>query len=177
VLRSRFQHTLVLMLVLTAIAASEVYAAQVPVGEFVLDESLSDDINKAINDATAEMNFIARPIARKRLRSTNPPTTVVTIETIGDSVEVTSDGRISLRAKPDGIPMKWAAFKNENLQVTTTFENGVLTNVFAAGDGSRTNRYVLRDNDLLEMRVTISSPRLEKPVEYTRVYRRMAAAQ
>lgn len=151
--------------------------AQIPVGEFVLDETLSDDINQAINDATSSMNFIARPIARKRLRSTNPPTNVVTIEVFGDSVDVTSDGKISVRAKPDGIPMKWSALKGEPLNVTTTVEGGVLINVFSAGDGSRTNRYLLKENDLLEMHVTISSPRLAKPVEYKRIYRRMAATQ
>ena len=151
--------------------------AQIPIGEFVLDDSLSDNTNTAINEATSDMNFIARPIARKRLRSSNPPTTVVMIETIGDSVVITSDATIALRAKPDGVPMKWTAFRGEPLDVTTTFADGVLTNVFAAGDGSRTNRYTLKDNDLLEMHVTISSPRLQRPVEYKKVYRRMAAGQ
>jgi hypothetical protein len=169
-------YSLVLLLLCSGIIPSAA-AAQIPVGEFVIDETLSDDINTAINEATSGMNFIARPIARKRLRSSNPPTNVVTIETIGDSVVVTSDARISVRAMPDGIPMKWSAFKGEPLDVTTTFEDGVLTSVFAAGDGSRTNRYTLKENDLLEMHVTVSSPRLERPVEYKRVYRRMAAGQ
>ena len=79
-------------------------SAQIPVGEYLLDESLSDDINIAINTATADMNFIARPIARKRLRSTNPPTRIVTIEEFGDSVQVTSDHLISVRPNPMVFP-------------------------------------------------------------------------
>ena len=152
-------------------------SAQIPVGEYLLDESLSDDINIAINTATADMNFIARPIARKRLRSTNPPTRIVTIEEFGDSVQVTSDHLISVRSKPDGIPMKWSAFKGEPLNVTTVFENGILSNTFSAGDGARTNRYALREDGTLEMLVTINSPRLRRPVEYKRVYRRVTASQ
>lgn len=151
-------------------------SAQIPVGEYLIDEALSDDINVAINAATADMNFIARPIARKRLRSTNPPTRVVTIEEIGDSVQVTSDHQIAVRSKPDGVPMKWSAFKGEQLEVTTVIDNGILSNTFSAGDGARTNRYTLRDDGMLEMLVTISSPRLRRPVEYKRVYRRVTAS-
>jgi hypothetical protein len=151
--------------------------AQIPVGEYLLDESLSDDINVAINTATADMNFIARPIARKRLRSTNPPTRIVTIEEFGDTVQVTSDHQISVRSKPDGVPMKWSAFKGELLDVTTVIENGILCNTFSAGDGARINRYTLREDGMLEMSVTVSSPRLRRPLEYKRVYRRVTASQ
>lgn len=174
---------MVLILLLAVFTASvsvqdaNAQAAALPVGEYVLDESLSDDVEEAINASTASMNFIARPIARKRLRSTNPITRVVTIEAVGDSVVVTSDRQIVVRAKPDGVPMPWSAFRGEELQVTTTFENGILVNTFSAGDGARTNRYILREDGLLEMLITITSPRLKRPVEYKRVYRRIVASQ
>lgn len=163
----------------TSVCAHDLNAqtTAIPVGEYVLDESLSDDVNEAINASTASMNFIARPIARKRLRSTNPVTRVVTIEEVGDSVVVTSDRQIVVRAKPDGIPMRWTAFRGEELQVTTTFEDGVLVNTFSAGDGARTNRYILREDGLLEMLITITSPRLHRPLEYRRIYRRITASQ
>jgi hypothetical protein len=171
------RRTLVLLCFLAAGAVTARPAsAQIPVGEFELDESLSDDVNTAINAATSTMNFIARPIARKRLRSSNPVTRVVTIQEIGDSIEVTSDRQIVLRAKADGVPMPWSAFRGEKLEVITIVHDGVLVNTFSAGDGSRTNRYVLRDDDMLEMQVTISSPRLERPLEYKRVYRRIETA-
>jgi hypothetical protein len=168
---------LVFLIALLTASATADALAQAPVGEYLLDETLSDDINTAINVSTASMNFIARPIARKRLRSTNPVTRVITIEELGDSVIITSDREIVVRAKPDGIPMKWTAYKGEELMVTTTYEDGVLFNRFSAGDGARTNRYALREDGMLEMQVTITSPRLKEPLVYKRVYRRITASQ
>jgi hypothetical protein len=148
-----------------------VLAQQTLAGRWTLDVSASDDINKAIEAATRDMNFIKKPIARKRLRATNPVTPRLVIRMVGDSVDITGDNVTPLRAKADGQPMTWR-FKGEDLKVITTFEAGVLTNRFIAEDGERINSYRLRTDDTLEQHVRLSSPQLKRPVEYTRVFTR-----
>lgn len=146
--------------------------AQVPTGNYTLDASHSDDINRAINDATSNLNFIKKPIARKRLRATNPVPRTLSIEAVGDSIEVVINGDLGLRVKPGGT-RDWRGFNGgEKLKVTSTLEGGTLTNVFAAEDGEKRNTYRLRSDGLLELRVHLSSPKLKSPVDYTQVFRR-----
>lgn len=141
-------------------------------GTYVIDEAASDDIRAAIDAATRNLNFIKRPIARKRLRATNPPTRSVRIRMVGDSVEVVSNDTIVLRNLPDGAARPWRGFKGEELQVSTVLADGVLTNTFKAADGERRNTYRLRADGMLELSVRLTSPHLEGPVEYRQVLRR-----
>ena len=155
---------------MTLVFALVLAIQQALVGDWTLNAGASDDINKAIDIAIADMNFIKRPIARRRLRGTNPPIAKVTIKVFGDSVEIVSPESV-LRVRPDGIPMKWR-YKGEVLAVLTTFEEGVLTNTFVAEDGERRNTYRLRPDGMLEQHVRLSSPQLKRPVEYRRVFTR-----
>lgn len=145
--------------------------AQVPTGEYVLDSAQSDDINRAISAATADLNFIKRPIARRRLRAANPAPRTLSIKSVGDSVEVMINGTLGLRVKP-GRTRDWRGFNGEALKVTSSLEHGVLTNTFVADDGEKRNTYRLRPDGMLELNVHLSSPRLKHPVEYTQIFRR-----
>jgi hypothetical protein len=145
--------------------------AQVPAGDYVIEASLGDDINRAIDLATADFNFIKRPLARKRLRSTNPPPRTISMKTIGDSVELVFNDEVVLRTKPDGIPIEWRGFNGEKLKASSVVEGTSFIVTFAADEGQKRNAYRLRADGLLELLVRVTSPKLKRPVEYTRIFR------
>lgn len=145
--------------------------AGLPAGEFVLDASRSDDVAAVINRSTSDLNFIKRPIARKRLKGSNPPPQKISIRPVGDSIDVVVNETVVLRTKP-GARLKWR-YNGEDLDVTTTLENGVLTNTFKAGDGLKRNTYRMIDADNLELTVHISSPQLKHDVDYTQILKRV----
>jgi hypothetical protein len=145
--------------------------AGLPAGEFVPDASRSDDIAAVINRSTSDLNFIKRPIARKRLKGTNPPPQTISIRSVGDSIDVVVNGNVVLRTKP-GTQRKWR-YNDEDLDVTTTLDNGVLTNTFKAGDGLKRNTYRMIDADDLELTVHISSPQLKHDVDYKQILTRV----
>ena len=143
---------------------------RVPAGEWALDPARSDDINAVIDRSTADMNFIKRPIARHRLRATNPAPRNLSIREHGDSIDVILNSDVVLHTAP-GAHFKWR-YNGEDLTVDTSVRNGVLHNTFTAGDGVKQNEYRLRDDGMLELRVHLSSPQLKHDVDYVEVFRR-----
>lgn len=145
--------------------------AQAPAGEYMLDGALSESVNVAIDRGTSNLSFIIKPIARKRLRATNPDLQTLVIRNVGDSIDVIVNDDVALRTAP-GAEFTWKGFKGEPIEVTTSLVEGVLTNTFTAPDGVKVNRYRLRGDGLLELRVRMTSKRLKQPIEYTQVFRR-----
>lgn len=142
---------------------------QVPTGSYTAITS-GNEVNVAIEQATADFNFIKRPIARWRLRKVNPVVRTLEIRTVGDSVEVTLNNEWTVRTKV-GSTREWRGFNNEPLQVRTELDGGVLTNTFVAHDGTKENRYVVR-GDELDLEVRITSPRLRHAVQYVQRLRK-----
>ncbi len=143
-------------------------------GTFVWDSAASDDVEKAINDGTHHMSFITKPFARKRLRATNVPYRRVVIRTDSTAVSVQTDQRAPLVTPADGTPIQWTRPEDgEVLEVRSEWEDGALRESFKAGDGTRVNRYSLDpDGTTMHLHVTITSPRLPGPIQYTMAYRR-----
>ena len=155
------------------VLAATAARAQVPAGEWVRDFAQSDDINAAINRGTQGLSFIVKPIARKRLRATNPPPQTLSIKSSGNSIDIVLNNDVVLHTSP-GASFEWS-YQGEKLHVSTTLEGGVLTNVFKADDGEKSNSYRVRPDGLLELRTRITSHRLKHPVEYVQVFRRAAS--
>lgn len=142
-------------------------------GTFTYNASASDNINAAIDAAVRDMNFALRPIARGRLRKTNQPYQRLQILHTAQQVTVTSDGRSPIRSPANGTPVDWTREDGEKLKVSTEWENGTLEQTFKAEDGQRVNAYsVSADGRTLTMRVTVTSPRLKKPLVYNLKYNR-----
>lgn len=142
-------------------------------GTFVYDAAASDDVNRAINDAVAKMNFVMRPVARGRLRKTNQPYQRVAISHTPQQVTVTTDGRAPIVTPANGTPIDWTREDGEKLKVSTEWENSALEQTFRAEDGQRVNTYTISpDGRTLTMNVTITSGRLPKPLTYKLVFRR-----
>jgi len=153
--------------------------SQLP-GTWTLNRQQSDDINAKINTAIARMNVIVRQIARPRLRSTNvayPQLGIV----IDQNVRVDMQGRPSVSSPLNGEAVLWQretgrvcpTVRDNCVRVTTTMQNGQLTQTFVAEDGQRVNVYsVSPDGNTLTMNVTVTSPRLPNPLTYKLVYNR-----
>ena len=148
-------------------------------GTWTLNRQQSDDINAKINTAVARMNVVVRQIARPRLRSTNTAYPQLVISTDAQAFRVDMQGRPSVSSPSNGSPVLWhretgrtcPAVRGDCVRVTTVWDNGRLTQTFAAEDGQRVNVYTI-DGNTLTMNVTITSPRLPNPLTYRLVYNR-----
>jgi hypothetical protein len=148
-------------------------AVQPPIeGSFALDTRASDSIDQAINDAIRDMNWVARQVARTRLRRINDPYTTVSISQNGPDVVVVFQGR-SVASPASGEEIQWRRETGEVLGVSTRWRGHQLEQTFTAEDGKRTNLFALNPSgDTLSVRVTMSSERLTRPLTYTLRYQR-----
>lgn len=155
------------------IAASSALGQDDPIaGVYVLAEGDEGAIETAIDAAVEKMNFIKRPIARGRLKKTNPVYRRIAITRSEGYVELQFDDRAAVRMPNDGSAIKWTREDGEVFDVSATWQDNSLVQTFKAGDGQRVNAFHLDDKDRLALDVTVSSPQLPAPVKYTLVYRR-----
>ena len=130
-----------------------------------------DPIGPAIQRGTAEMNFVTRPIARRRLAATNDAYSTVEIRFAGGNVTTVLAGR-SITSPADGREIEWRREDGELLRVTTSLRDGTLVQTFTAEDGSRENVYSVAADGRLTLQATIRSPRLPAPITYRMLYER-----
>jgi hypothetical protein len=175
-MRSRFPLLLPLvLLVLTARGPAAAHAQPAGLrGTFVLDRAASADVNAAIDRAVAPLNVVVRQIARPRLRRTNQPYGRVVLDWSPAEVSITTDARAPIRTAPAGTPVRWRRPEDgEWLNVSTVWQGATLRQTFAAEDGQRVNDYTLSpDGRTLTLNVTVTSPRLPRPLTYRLVYGR-----
>jgi hypothetical protein len=159
-------------------AASHAQTAEAPSlkGIFVYDAGASDNVNAAINAAISGMNFALRPIARGRLKKTNQPYQRVVIDYTPAQVSIVMNNRAPIVTPANGTPVNWTRPEDgEKLTVSTEWENAGIEQTFLAEDGKRVNSYSISpDGRVMSVRVTITSPRLSRPLTYTLRYRRTA---
>ena len=130
-------------------------------------------IERAIESAVAKMNFVTRPIARGRLKKTNPVYQRIRIGEEGGQISVQFDDRKPIQMPVDGRAVKWTREDGEVFDVSATRQAVILTQTFKAEDGERINRFSPRaDGSALTLDVTITSPRLPAPVKYALEYQR-----
>lgn len=122
------------------------------------------------------MNFALRPIARGRLKRTNRPYQKVVIRYTPAQVSIATDARAPIQTPANGTPVDWTRPEDgEKLRVSTEWENGRIEQTFQAKDGRRVNSYsITPDGRVMSLQVTVTSPRLPKPVSYTLRYRRIS---
>jgi hypothetical protein len=142
-------------------------------GTYLLDRQASDNIDDAIEHVVKDMNFVRKPIARKRLKATTQPSDHLQISYTGGDVTIVTDGGSAVRTPADGKPVDWTREDGEKFVVTTTHDARTLTRVFRAEDGQRSNAYALGpDRSTLTMSIVLSSPQLPEPLVYKLVYKR-----
>jgi hypothetical protein len=142
-------------------------------GSYAFVSDGSDDINRAIEQGVASMSFITRPIARGRLRKTNVPYRTLRISHTASEITTIPDSRAPVVSPSNGATVKWRREDGEMFDVSTSWEGSSLRQSFRADDGQRVNVYSLSpDGRTLTMHVTVTSPRLPKPISYSLKYAR-----
>ena len=132
-----------------------------------------DVIEQAIERGIEEMNFVTRPIARRRLRATNNRYSTIEVRVGSGEFTTVLEGR-AITSPADGRAIQWRREDGELLQVSTHVRNGTLVQAFGAEDGARENVYsVSADGRRLILHVTIRSERLPTPVTYRLLYDRV----
>lgn len=143
-------------------------------GRYVLDTARSDRIDARVEVTVRGMNFIKRPIARRRLLGMNRPAATLELRFHGDTgrLVVPGESPIPLVLRREDVP--WTNAEGERFAVSTSVSDGasrVLSIKFEAEDGERLNMYRLDDDRAgLALTVTVESPQLETPLRYTLRY-------
>ena len=124
-------------------------------------------IKEAIDRSVASFNFVARPVARSRLKKSNPVIARAEFGRAGTDVVVKLGAQTPSAAAPGGPTVKWTRDDGEVLDVGYSWDGTTLVQSFKAEDGMRYNRYTLSpDGTMLTVDVMLTSDRLELPVKY-----------
>jgi hypothetical protein len=138
-----------------------------------------DALDAAIEVVVADMNFIARPIARKRLRESNQPSAALELQVTDDEITVRRPGRPTVSAPRDGSTTTWKDPGGDEFQVQHRLVNDHEIRQHFVGEQSVSdNAFVLHvDGEQLTVTTTIAADRLPKTLAFTMSYRRGANAR
>jgi hypothetical protein len=169
------RHTAKAIALALLVLASPAGAQQGPSlqGSWLFTAEGSDDVSRAIEQAVAPLNFVVRPIASGRLRKTNSPYQAIRISYTPTQVTLVADAHAPIVTPATPTVVKWRREDGEVFDVSTQWFGGSLEQTFAAPDGKRVNLYTPGpDGNTLALHVTVTSPRLTRPVSYTLRYHR-----
>jgi hypothetical protein len=145
-------------------------------GTYTFDAKRSDDINATIESGVANMNFIVRPIARSRLKKTNPAYQRIVISHDASEIVVTLDARKPIRMPASGTSIKWTREDGEKFDLKGELQESMLKQTYVAEDGTRINEFqASKDGLTMTLHVTLISERLDKPLQYKLSYQRVTA--
>lgn len=129
----------------------------------------------AIEEVVKEMIFLARPIARRRLRDSNQPSDELRLEFSPTNITIVRPGRPTVAARRDGSTVVWKSPEGDEFKVKHRLgADGSLIQEFI-GDGNRSeNIFKLADGgSLLTVQTTISADPLPKVLRFQMTYRRV----
>jgi hypothetical protein len=136
-------------------------------GTYISESQSQTAIDAAIELGIAKMNFITRPIARRRLRKTNPPVQKVAITRTEQEISVAFDTGKPVHMPADGTTVKWTRADGEVFDVAADWKGDQLIQSFKANDGQRINIFSISpDGTRLTLRVELTSPQLPAAVSY-----------
>jgi len=140
--------------------------------ELIPDES--EDIRSAIDVSVEHMNFIIRPIARRRLAKANRLAEHLEFQVRPDTLAVTFDAMNPIITPLNGDSAAWKrGGTHEWYQVRIETSGDTLRQVIKTDDGQRENDFVfLDDGARVALHVILTAERLPIPLRYTLLYRR-----
>lgn len=141
-------------------------------GVFVNANTSQEVIDKAVDAGVGKMNFIKRPIARSRLKKTNPLYQRIEIGNDGSQISVRFDAGKPVVMPANGNTVKWTRDDGEVFDVSASASGSKLQQTFKAEDGQRVNEFDLASDGTLTLRVTLTSSQLPEPVRYVLTYKR-----
>ena len=144
-------------------------------GHFRVAESdgvLQQRLAAAIDHAVEPMNFVARPIARSRLRSVVYYCKEYEMALGPETVRVACDERPRIERRLDNSEGLVAGLQSEPVDVKVSVGGDTVELRIEGSDGTRVTTYRFDDGGALEVDVKVISPRLERPVTWKVLYRR-----
>src|SRR5688572_13376519 len=128
----------------------------------------------AIEDVIAEMNFIARPIARRRLRESNWPSDELHLLITEVEITVARPGRPTVSAPRDGSTITWRSPDGDAFEVRHRLVAADQLIQEFVGEGNRSeNVFSLEENgSRMTVQTTIYADRLPKVLRFRMSYRR-----
>jgi hypothetical protein len=140
---------------------------------YVVVAEQSDDIPAAIERSVEHMNFIIRPIARHRLRVTNPLPQHLQLDITPDTITVHL-GDAPLAALPrDGSTVPWRSAAGDKCQISGVLVGDTLVEHIISHGGQGETRYVMLDGgNRVREDVRITSSHLPEPVVYSVTFAR-----
>jgi hypothetical protein len=148
-------------------------------GRFRVAESdgvLQERLAAAIDHAVEPMNFIARPIARSRLRSVVYYCQQYEMALGPDTVRIACDDRQPIERRLDNSEGPVAGLQSEPADVKVEIAGDSVELVVTGSDGTRTTSYRFGADGALEVSVKVTSPRLQRPVTWKVRYLKIRAA-
>ena len=127
-------------------------------------------LEDAVDEVVADMNLIARPIARERLLEANEIPQRLSVEVSGDRVTVSFDGR-SYTATVGGPAVSVVGVTGDPLKLTLRVDKSTLVQRFVGSRGGKTNRFSNHGQNL-RLQVRVHSESLPKDLVYRLTYRR-----
>jgi hypothetical protein len=124
-------------------------------------------IEAAIEETVKDMNFIKRPIARGRLKETNPAYQRVTMTIGSQEIAIQYDARNPIKTPASGTAVPWTREDGKTFQVTAKVDGNKLVQTFKNDEGERTNIWQLGADGKLNLAVTVKSGSLPKPLTYS----------
>jgi len=144
-------------------------------GRFRVAESesvLQPRLAAAIDHAVEPMNFVARPIARSRLRSVVYYCEQYEMALGPETVRVACDERPRIERRLDNSEGPVAGLQPDPVDVKVQVATDTVELRFAGPDGTRITTYRFDDAGALEVSVKVVSASLERPVTWQVRYRR-----
>ncbi len=169
---SLVRHVLPFAIVAAVVLPAPALAATSLVGEWSHDAAKSDNVDKAIERAVEKVNFVIRGMAHGRLKSTNQPYHQIAIMVKGGDTHLKTDDRAPIVSNAKGV--KWKREDGQVYDVTMVWKGDTrLEQSFANDEGKRLNVYTLNpDGKSMVMEVTVTSPKLPAPLNYSLAYKR-----
>jgi len=129
-------------------------------------------VERAIEQAVAEMNVFIRGIASRRLKAPNLPADELRIFTKGANITVARSGYPDISAPADGSPVTWRNPKNgTELEVThRMYPDGTLKQRLVGDRGVSENVFDLNEKGTLTMRTTIEAEQLPSQIRFAMTY-------
>src|SRR5262245_51401625 len=136
------------------------------------DDVLQQRMAAAIELAIEPMSFIARPIARSRLRSVVYYCRQYEMALDAQTVHVACDDRPRIDRRLDNTEGPVAGLQPKPVDVKAQVGADSVELTIAGADGTRITTYRFGDGGALEVSVKVASPSLERPVAWKVLYRR-----
>lgn len=130
-------------------------------------------VDQAVEQATADMGFLARGFAADALRARAKPRETYTLSFEGSTVSIASPDHPTERGEVGGPPVAITDRFGDQNQTTFRLRDGALVEAGKGADGSGETVFTpSADGHALRVRRLMQSSRLSAPVDVTLSYRR-----